>query len=302
MSYRNLQRLHYTTTSGLLGMFKDNTDEQAKIKLWATHYLYMNDPEEFKLGTKLCTEIIDQIESELCIPMELRVKNFVESTPYIEALSDYRRTSVGQTICPYIISFSKAYDSLHMWDMYASHGNGLALVFNYQKLLEAKLLAADCFYCNPVCDNVISCLSNKYKDAILEIYKDVDEEFPIDVVKGSIEHGDYGSYYNRIHTIHTLVSGHIGIRIKNHSYSIEDEARIIVRKNDDTKLLFRDRKGVLLPYIESPIPFDCVEHILVGPTADFYRVRESILIFLDHKGVKNWNKNKIIQSMVPYRF
>lgn len=30
----------------------------------------------------------------------------------------------------------------------------------------------------------------------------------------------------------------------------------------------------MLPYIESPIPFDCVEHILVGPTADFYRVRD----------------------------
>lgn len=296
----SLYRLHYTTTSGLLGMFKDYTEEHPKIKLWATHYLYMNDSEEYTLGTQICTEIIEQIESELSIPKEYRVKNFVKSTPYISALGDFRRTSVGQSICPYIISFSKAYDSLHMWDMYASHGNGLALVFNYQKLLDAKLLTKDCFYCNPDCGNVISCISEKYKDAILEIYKDVDKEFPIDVVKGAIEQGDKIPYYKRMHTIHTLVSGHIGIRIKNHAYNIEEEARITIRKNDDTELLFRDRKGCLLPYIEYPIPFDCVEKIIVGPTADFYRVRESILIFLDYKGVKTWNSNKILKSKVPY--
>lgn len=301
MSTIKLQRLHYTTTSGLLGMFKDYTDEQPNIKLWATHYLYMNDPEEFKLGTKLCNEIIEQIESEQNIPREYRVKNFVESAPYIDALGDYRRTSAGQSVCPYIISFSKAYDSLHMWDMYASNGNGIALVFNYQKLLEAGILTKDCFYCNPCCDNILSCISNTFKKDILDIYNEEDKYTPLDLVKESMKVGDKALFYKRIHTIYTLVNGFIGIRIKNYAYSIEEEARITIRKNEDTKLLFRDRKGILLPYIEFPIPFDCVEYILIGPTADFYRVRESILIFLDYKGVKNWNKNRIIQSKVPYR-
>lgn len=297
----NLQRLHYTTTSGLFGMFKDYTEEQAKIKLWATHYLYMNDPEEYKLGTKLCNEIIEQIESELNIPLEYRVKNFVESTSYIDALGDYRRTSDGQSICPYIISFSKAYDSLHMWDMYASNGNGIALVFNYQKLLEAGILTKDCFYCNPFCNNIIGCINNTFKKDILDIYNDEDKNTPLDLVKESMKRGDAAPFYKRVHTIHTLVNGCIGIRIKNYAYNLEEEARITIRKDDDTDLLFRDRKGILLPYIEYPIPFDCVEYILVGPTADFYRVRESILIFLDYKSVKNWDKNRIIPSKVPYR-
>lgn len=189
MNPLNLQRLHYTTISGLLGMFKGYTEEQANIKLWATHYLYMNDPEEFKLGIKLCNDIIEQIESELNIPIEFRVKNFVESAPYIDALGDYCRTSGGQSICPYIISFSKAYDSLHMWDMYASNGNGIALVFNYQKLLEAGILTKDCFYCNPCCNNIISCISSTFKKDIFEIYNEEDKVTPLDLVKESMKRG-----------------------------------------------------------------------------------------------------------------
>lgn len=70
----NLHRLHYTTTSGLLGMFKEYTEEQPNIKLWATHYLYMNDPDEYKLGADLCTTVIEQIECDLNVPTEYRVK------------------------------------------------------------------------------------------------------------------------------------------------------------------------------------------------------------------------------------
>ena len=301
MKLPNLARLHYTTTAGLLGMFKDYSVEHPDIKLWATHYMYMNDPQEYVLGEEVCTNIIEQLEQELNIPLEYRVKGLVHSPNYREALDDYCKTSDGQLVCPYIISFSKVFDSLHMWDMYASNGNGLALVFNYQKLLEKGILLKDCFYCNPFCKNVVRCITDKYKIDITKIYQEIDVQFPLNDVKHNFENGDKGLYYQRIYTLHTLICGNIGIRIKNSSYNIEDEARITVYGKNDYKILFRDRKGVILPYIEYPIPFDCVENILIGPTADFNRVRESILIFLDYKGVKDWNKDKILQSNVPYR-
>ena len=300
MILMNLLRLHYTTTSGFLGMFKDYTEDQPNVKLRATHYKYMNDPNEYEFGTKFCTEIIDQIENELKVPNEYRVKTLVDSELYHDALADYRMTAEGQTICPYLISFSKAYDSLHMWDMYASNGNGLALVFNYQKLLEAKILLKDCFYCNPNCSNVIQCLTSKFKEEINKIYLEQDKGIPISVVKESMEQGNNVPYYNRVYILHTLICGHIGIRIKNWCYNAENEARITINGNK-SELLFRERTGVLLPYIEYPIPFDCVENIIVGPTADFNRVRESILIFLDYKGVRTWDKSRILQSNVPYR-
>ncbi len=296
----SLLRLHYTTTSGLLGMFKDYTENQPNIKLWATHYKYMNDPNEYEFGARFCTEIIDQIENELKVPNECRAKTLVDNKLYHDILDNYRMTSTGQAICPYLISFSKAYDSLHMWDMYASNGNGVALVFNYQKLLEANILLKDCFYCNPNCNDVIQCLTSKFKEDINEIYLEIDKEIPLSVVKESMEHGDNMPYYSRAHVLHTVICGHIGIRIKNWCYNAEEEARITIN-NNESKLLFRERKGILLPYIEYSMPFDCVENIIVGPTADFNRVRESILIFLDYKGVRTWDKSRILQSNVPYR-
>lgn len=297
----NLARLHYTTTGGLIGMFKDYTEKNPNIKLWATHYMYMNDPKEYDLGKTLCTEIIDQIEQEWNIPNEYRVKTCIEDEIYRSVVEDYRKTTKGQLICPYIISFSKANDSLHMWDMYAANGNGLALVFNYQKLIEAQILLKECFYCNPDCSNVIQCFSDKYKKDIIEIYQEQDVINPLSVVKESMRLGNKNPALLRAYAIHTIICGHIGIRIKNSAYNIEQESRITVNGKEEFKLLFRDRKGIILPYIEYPIPFDCVDNILVGPTADFNLVRESILIFLDHKGVKNWNRNRILQSKVPYR-
>lgn len=299
----DLNRLHYTTTTGLLGMFNDYSKEQPHIKLWATHYMYMNDPKEYELGKNLCTQIIDQIEQELNVPNECRVRTCVEDETYRSVIEEYRKTNKGQLICPYILSFSKAYDSLHMWDMYAANGNGLSLVFNNQKLIDAQILTKDCFYCNPNCKNVLQCFSEKYKKDIIDIYQNQDQDKTIclNIVKESMRHGNKNPAFLRAYIIHTIICGHIGIRIKNSAYNIEQEARITVNGKEEFKLLFRDRKGIILPYIEYPIPFDCVDNIIVGPTADFERVRESILIFLDNKGVENWNETRILHSKVPYR-
>ncbi|MBD5391661.1 DUF2971 domain-containing protein [bacterium] len=301
MIQTNLPLLHYTTATGLLGMFKDYTKEQPNIRLWATHYMYLNDPEEYELGKKICTEIIEQIEQELNVPTDCRVKTCIQDKEYLCEIDKYRKTSQGQLVNPYIISFSKVNDSLHMWDMYSSKGNGLALVFNCQKLLDAKILLKDCFYCNPNCENIIHCVSDKYKEDIIEIYQNTDKSNPLSMVEESMKSGDKIPALIRAYTIYTLICGHIGIRLKNLAYKIEQESRITVNGKEGFKLLFRDRNGTILPYIEYPIPFDCVDYILVGPTADFNLVRESILIFFDHKGVKNWNKNKILQSQIPYR-
>lgn len=298
----DLRRLHYTTATGLLGMFKDYSAEEPNIKLWATHYKYMNDPQEFELGSMYCTEIINDIENDLNVPSQYRYKTWVSKKLYTDVIDNNRRTTDGQLTCPYIISFSKAYDSLHMWDMYASNGNGLALVFDYSKLLlNAGICLKDCYYCNPDCHNVFQCLLQKYKDDIKEIYLKEAKNFPIETLEKGIEKGDYSALYSRIYSLQTLINGHIGIRIKHWAYRIEDESRISVNCKNNFKLLFRDRKGIILPYIEYPVPFDCVDHIIVGPTSDFNRVRESILIFLHSKGVKDWDKNKILKSKVPYR-
>ena len=289
---------HYATGAGLLGMLKDYTKDTANIKLWASHYMYMNDPIEYEIGERICTEIINKIETELNIPEIYRVKNLVETPEYCNAINSYKRTSTGQSISPYLISLSRSCDSLHMWDMYASNGNGIAIAFDRIKLLESNVHLKDCIYYQEGDGNILA----KIEKDIREIYQELNMESPlIPKIIAASNKGDNNLLYSRIHYIHTLICLFIGIRIKAKAYDLENEVRITPRKQEDTKILFRDRKGIIIPYIEYPIPFNCVENIIIGPTADFIRVRESILIFLNSKGIE-WDTDKIIKSSVPYRF
>lgn len=288
---------HYSTGAGLLGMLKDYTKDTPNIKLWASHYMYMNDPIEYEIGEIICTEIIDKVETELNIPGVCRVINLVNTPDYREALNAYKQTYIGQSISPYLISLSKSCDSLHMWDMYASNGNGIAIVFNRLKLLESNVHLKDCIYYQKDDKNVIA----KIEHDIRELYQELHQEYPLtSEIIAATNKGDYNLLCPRIHYIYTLICLFIGIRIKAKAYAIENEVRITPLKHGNTKILFRDRKGIIIPYIEYPIPFSSIEGIIVGPTADFVRVRESILIFLNSKGIE-WDINKIIKSQVPYR-
>jgi len=287
---------HYSTGTGLLGMLKDYTKDDPNIKLWASHYMYMNDLQEYEIGKNLCADIIEKIEAELRISEEYRVKKLLTNPIYHGVLNNYMRTSNGQLICPYLISLSRAYDSLHMWNMYASNGNGIAIGFNRLKLLETNVHPKDCLYYEEGDINII----NSIEPDIKELYLELDKEHPLSSIQESFNSGNYQPLFSRIHYIYTLICIYIGIRIKAKAYKLEDEARITPRKNEATKILFRERNGIIIPYIEYPIPFDCIENIIVGPTADFNRVRESILILLNTKGIE-WDTNKIIKSNVPYR-
>lgn len=288
---------HYSTGAGLLGMLKDYTKDEPYIKMWASHYMYMNDPQEYEIGKKICAEIIDKFETKANIPANLHLKAQVESPEYCEALENFSSTLDGQSICPYLISFSRANDSLHMWDMYACNGNGLAIGFNRSKLSKSKIYLKDCHYYYEE-DNTE--LINKLTSDIKELYDEYDKQYPLNLDQYPVNKEDLRLFYKRIHIIYTLICGHIGISIKAGAYKIEEEVRITLHSQDSTNIRFRDRKGIIIPYFEYPIPFDCVENIIVGPTADFNRIRRAILIYLNSKGIE-WDTDKIIKSKVPYR-
>lgn len=293
---------HYTDGSGLLGMLNNYSNENPNLTMWATHYMYMNDPSEYEFGKEIITSQIDIIESELGIPDEYRIKKFVEREDYRKELNKYCRTAEGQALCPYIISFSRSRDSLHMWDMYASKGNGLAIVFDELKFSESIISREqkyqtnlkDCVYH----DEEVSELSH-LKQNIKELYLELEKDRPLALAIDSAKDGKLSPLYSRVHYFYMLISGFLGIRIKDNAYNLENEVRISLNKLD-YKILFRTRNGIIIPYIEYPIHFSCVENIIVGPTADFNRVNESILILLNSKGIE-WDSDRILKSKIPYR-
>lgn len=274
---------HYTTGTGLLGMLKNYTQDNPILTMRATHYMFMNDPKEYIYGEAVCLGIIDSIEAEMGVEFQNRIKTLVSSDEYKKAKRSVMLTTHNLDInSPYIISLSMTNDSLHMWNMYAANGNGLTLNFSLDRLIKVNI-PYTCVYYNG--NNTSIC--NDLRQRIIDEYHNLSQK---------------NSSFNelqRAHAIFSIISAYFGPKIKDRAYELEHEVRIIPDKNNK-RILFRDKDGLIIPYIEELIPFDCVESITIGPTADFERVRESILILLNDKGIQ-WDYDNIIKSQVPYR-
>lgn len=273
---------HYTTGAGLLGMLKNYTQDNPNLTMWATHYMFMNDTKEYIYGESVCLDIIDSIETEMGVESQNRIKTLVSSNEYKKAKRSVMLTTHNLDVnSPYIISLSMTNDSLHMWNMYAANGNGLTLNFSLDRLINV-IIPYTCVYYNgnpSTCNDLIQRIIDEYQ-------------------KLSKENSSFNKF-QRAHIIYSIISAYFGPKIKDKAYELEHEVRLIPHKNDK-KVLFREKEGLIIPYIEESIPFDCVENITVGPTADFERVRESVLILLNSKGIR-WDYDKIIESQVPYR-
>ena len=285
---------HYTTGSALLGMLKDYDKENDNLNLtmWATHYKYMNDPTEFRGGVKWCKQAIIKIEKQLNIPLKKRIGSIINRKNF----ESYKNDNES----PFVISFSRAKDSLHMWNMYAQNGNGIALRFDKKKL--TNWVTNKIGHCNiyDIHDCIYSskALSQEQIESIKEVYP-----FYLDINYDKIGLKKLGISLDQTNDVHayatmTLIYILNAYPIKHEAYKEEKECRIIMYPTSEKK--FRDKDGLIVPYIEQQIPFDCLDSIMVGPTADFERVRESILLFLESKGIK-WEEDKIKKSKVPYR-
>ena len=167
-----------------------------------------------------------------------------------------------------------------MWNMYAQNGNGISIGFD-EKLLRRNSIAADKCRYNLIIDKEAIDDGIKVYDHISKMIVNMDDNI---LFKTFI----ITNYFNMM----------IGSVIKHTSFNIEKEYRTLAVDAD--KIHFREKDGLIIPFIIQKIPFECVNHIILGPTSDFYRLRESILMFLQSKGIK-WDEDKIIMSEVPYK-
>lgn len=280
---------HYTTGGALLGMLRDyNKDSNPNLTMWATHYNFMNDPTEFVTGEKICNRAINKIEKELGIPKESKVRNVIAYKEFESIIRGLNRTMAISVDVPkrisYLVSFSRKFDCLALWNMYAQNGNGISLVFSKEKMIDGHLVLTNCLY-ETINPNLYNKIKQEYQSCIDEL------------LKNKINYNDIYKFLSTYFTAKTIYIKY-GSFIKNRAYKDEKECRLIAGRADKT--LFREKNGMIIPYVEQKIPFDCLDSIMVGPTADFERVRESILLFLESKGIK-WEEDKIKKSKVPYR-
>ena len=111
----------------------------------------------------------------------------------------------------------------------------------------------------------------------------------------------------------------IGPFVKHKAFEYEQEFRIIVSKpkpihyevgkrrftlgnelisNKSDNILFREKDGMIIPYVEQQIPLRCLKEIIIGPTADFERLKDAITVYFLSRNIKIVD---ITRSEVPYR-
>ena len=279
-------------------MLKDyDAEKNPNLTIWATHYAYMNDPTEFEFGIEICLPLIKEIEEEDGVPEDEKIYPILNGTkelPKYWGILEFKHWEYQGVLNPCMISFSQAKDSLHMWNMYGQNGNGLALCFDMDSMRRSKTnyLFDSCVY-------IGNDIPNEYKEQIKQkirgFYKNKYDLFR--EMRSSPEMNEKYKIGLTFMVAPFIYAG-VASYLKHEAYKDEQEFRMLV--NERANFRFRERNGEIIPYREEKIPFEALQYILIGPTRDFKRTRNSILLLLGQKGIP-WSPDKIIQSNVPYR-
>lgn len=230
------------------------------IKLRASNCLYLNDGREIEEGIDLLKE-------------------------YLKI--DYSKHSFRSY---YISSFSNNRDNLTMWNMYAANGKGCAIGFKADKILSNS---------SEIFDFWVPCLYNKDEAKLFLAAKlsFIDKlhytvSFPTSH-ENSIQKIDAETEVQNVH-IETCLA------CKNASFHEENEFRGVIYRDSNQEIQFREKDGVIIPYVEVDIPKDAIEEIVIGPTNKSELTTLSVINMLQNRGY-DWKNIKVTNSVVPYR-
>jgi hypothetical protein len=267
----------YTNIEALFnGIIVKKPEPNKEICLWASHYKYLNDPSEIATGQKYFEEIL---------------KYFVE-----EDNNDTNNVSIDDTDY-FITSFSTTIDSLPMWSMYGKNGAGIALGFDkdiIQKESNESLLYKCVYLDKDTRDKITSfCKSHKGGKIPNETLKIV---LPILLLAGL-----FHAFKNE-KDIKELIEEimpflQFMMFAKNPAYKYENEIRLLIQPDENSKIKYRCQNNLIIPYIENHFSKKALKEIWIGPTNE-KRTEKSLRTYIDYMG---FSDIKINTSEVPYR-
>lgn len=267
---------HYTSVDALNAILNNVAPTTAadddplggyKIILRATHWMFLNDPLEYKYFLRRLKAYFDS-------DVELKMyKQVLDNSLVIQSIFTGR---------PYIVSFSKNQDNLDMWRGYAKNGTGVAIGFKRNELSNYRDFNESCqsrfFDCRYVDDN-LSIELKKDRDRLIEIFSNTDihsfsiEPFLLDAI----------SY-------------------KHPAYIHEREVRVVLFDSSDPPAdnQFRVSNATNIPFIDAHIPLSYVNEIIIGPCANPELVKTGIAMHLARFSRAD-EKIPILLSGLPYR-
>lgn len=167
-----------------------------------------------------------------------------------------------------------------MWRSYGGNGQGVALGFKTQKLysLLGDYQLGKCLYVNK--DQAVRKLLRDGTAKRLFEAHNSEKEINLQIIKETM-----------------------GTRVfsKHSAYSQEQEWRLVNFSSHFEK--FYEKNGLLIPYSEIRIPFDCLTEICIGPCCDKELSNYSLKALISSKisyGLKLFDYFNINTSEIPY--
>lgn len=270
---------HYTSIPGLIGIIRDNS-------LWATNIRFLNDEQEFKHALDLVKNLIPNSRITKEQPDNALHKQFIEGIQKeLKSLDSYKSDSV------FTLSFSEETDLLSQWRGYCVANTGYCIEFDAEQILqsaekdykEARLL--ECIYAPQEKDNKIKELLNKY----WRIYDSSDND------------GARKKIFEELAKEILLLASYF----KHPSFSEEKEHRIVIVVEYEAmeKVLFREGRSSLIPYISISNAREAIKNIVVGPTSNKKLSERSLEMLLEKSfGYPSFLSSiEIHHSETPYR-
>lgn len=255
---------HFTTLPGLLGIVSHK-------QIWASNVSFLNDKKELKHGIDAAAKVLTQY-----IRKGRRAK-------LIEQIADeLKSTSLPDT---YVSCFCTENDILSQWRGYGGREQGISISFDGAALREAlrphRVRPMKVIYDSTLTVSRI----RRHIDAIMDAEDDellgpqTDSEIRQNVIEAI---------------------GRLAPNFKDSGFQEEQEWRFVIQKKDLDGVEFREKAGVIIPYLPLSVSEDVlpIKEITIGPGNHREMVARGVETLLTAKGYKNVD---VSYSDVPYR-
>ncbi|WP_079228870.1 DUF2971 domain-containing protein [Pseudomonas putida] len=251
-------------------------------ELWMTDIRFLNDSQELNDGVVFVIDALDIVAQEFSDGDEFALKAIRElKSGFDSHVSDWIN---DEPI--FVCSFSEAGDQLSQWRAYGSY----AIEFDSDRLVE-KLGLFDCVYDR---EKKIEFAFEAVKDSVHGLADDLrryGDELPLKSL-------EYLSILVRTASI-----------FKNEHFYEEREVRCALDLQiPSSKLQFRQRGGLLVPYTPVSFSYESIKAIHVGPMRDQDLAFTAMKAFVSNiesviyaKAEGEHHKVRVVQSKIPYR-
>ncbi|WP_321837878.1 DUF2971 domain-containing protein [Pseudomonas kulmbachensis] len=265
---------HYTDVGAVKSIIE-------KKELWLTDIRFLNDSQELNDGVVFVLDALSKMKVE--VEGGAHVRQAIDEL--INAFDNHISSWIDNQPT-FVCSFSKSGDQLSQWRAYGSY----AIEFD-RDMLDGGVGLFDCIYDT----------DKKKRDAVIEVDQSV---------RGLAEDLQmFGEKLPDESLVHLSRLVRIASAFKDQSFYEESEVRCSLDVSiPDSRLKFRQRGSLLIPYTAVEFPYECIKAIHIGPLRDQDLAYTAMKAFVSNmhfefleRGEVLPHEIKIVKSNIPYR-